>query len=378
MKALVGARILEGDTWRDHHALLVDGDTIAGVVPVAQLGADVARDVLPGGVLLPGFIDTQVNGGGGVLLNDAPTVDGVRAIAKAHRAFGTTGLLPTLISDDFAKVASAIKAVDDAIADNVPGVLGIHLEGPFLNPDKRGIHDASKFRRIDAKAIDLFSSLKRGKTLVTLAPELANAGTIKALVDRGVVVAVGHSLATYEQMQSAFAEGLTGVTHLYNAMSQLGSRAPGIVGASLERSGRAPICGVIVDGHHVDPAALRVALAARGRDGLMLVTDAMPSVGATIDHFMLGTTRVTLKDGMLTGPDGTLGGSHLDMAGAVRNSMQMMRVDLATASYMASVTPATLLGMRGVRGTLSAGRKADIVHLDDALNVTATWISGVR
>ena len=232
--ALVGARILVGGAWKDDHALVIDGDHIDAVLPLTQVAAETPRHTLDGGALLPGFIDTQVNGGGGVLLNDEPTLQGVRTIAEAHRGFGTTGLLPTLISDDLDKVARAIAAVDEAIAAKVPGVLGIHLEGPFLNAQKRGIHDASKFRRLDREAVALLASLKRGKTLVTLAPELCEAGLIGALVERGVVVAAGHTLATYEQMQSAFAEGMRGVTHLFNAMTQLESRSPGVVGAALE------------------------------------------------------------------------------------------------------------------------------------------------
>jgi N-acetylglucosamine-6-phosphate deacetylase len=250
--ALVGARILTAGAWKDGHAVILDADRIEAVLPVAQVPAALPRHSLDGGTLLPGFIDTQVNGGDGVLLNDAPTLDGVRAIAEAHRRFGTTGLLPTLISDDLDKVARAIAAVDAAIEAKVPGVLGIHLEGPFLNERKRGIHDAAKFRRLDRDAVALLASLKNGKTLVTLAPELCDAGLIGALVERGVIVAAGHTLATYEQMQAAFAEGLRGVTHLFNAMTQLESRAPGVVGAALES--KTCISGIIADGHHVAPA----------------------------------------------------------------------------------------------------------------------------
>ncbi|HSI05407.1 MAG TPA: N-acetylglucosamine-6-phosphate deacetylase [Myxococcota bacterium] len=374
--ALVGARILAGGAWKDDHALILDADRIDAVLPTTQVPAGTARHVLAGGTLLPGFIDTQVNGGGGVLLNDAPTVDGVRAIAAAHRRFGTTGLLPTLISDDLDKVAQAIAAVDAAIEAKVPGVLGIHLEGPFLNAQKRGIHDAAKFRRLDPDAVDLLASSRRGKTLVTLAPELCDAGLITALVERGVIVAAGHTLATYEQMQAAFAEGLRGVTHLFNAMTQLESRSPGVVGAALESA--TCISGIIADGHHVAPASLRVALRTRGPSGLMLVTDAMSSVGSSLTRFSLFGQTITVADGALRGPEGQLAGSHLDMAGAVRNAVTMMGVDLAVASRIASATPATLLGIGDTRGIIAPGRKADLVHLDDEQQVTATWIDGVR
>jgi N-acetylglucosamine-6-phosphate deacetylase len=374
MTALTGARILTPAGWRDDDALLIADECIAGIVAEGDVAADTARVVLNGGMLLPGFVDTQVNGGGGVLFNDSPTVAGIAAIARAHRTFGTTGFLPTLISDDLNSVATAIAAVDDAIMAGVPGVLGIHIEGPFLNAAKRGIHDSDKFRILDSDAVALLASLKHGKTLVTLAPELAAPGQIAALVARGVIVAAGHSLASFAAMQAAFAEGLSGVTHLFNAMSQLDSRAPGVVGAALTHD--RCIAGLIVDGHHVHPATLKVALAARGAAGLMLVTDAMPSVGAADAAFSIGGRTITVVDGVCRGPDGTLAGSDLDMATAVRNAMTLMGVDLPTASLMASGVPAAFLGVGHERGALAPGMRADIVHVDDAGRVTATWIGG--
>ncbi len=371
---ITGARILAADGWRDGHSLLLDGARIVGLMPDADAPEDdVVR--LDGGMLVPGFIDTQVNGGGGVLFNDAPTLDGIAAIGAAHRAFGTTGFLPTLISDDRSVIAQAIAAVDAAIGAGVPGVLGIHIEGPFLNPAKRGIHDASKFGRLDTDAIALLSSLKSGVTLVTLAPELAAPGDIAALVARGVIVVAGHSMASYDEVARAYREGLSGVTHLFNAMSQIEGRAPGVVGAALDLG---LTCGIIADGHHVHPASLRVALRAAGPHRLMLVTDAMPSVGAADKDFRLGDVAIVAMDGALRSADGTLAGSDLDMAGAVRGAIDLMRVDLATASRMASATPAAFLGQSAARGTLAAGMAADVVHLDDALHVQAAWIGGVR
>ncbi len=372
--ALTGADILVDGNWRADAALVVRDGIIIAILPIGEIAPEMQQHKVAGGYLLPGFIDTQVNGGGGVLLNDAPTVEGIRAIAEAHRQFGTTGLLPTLISDDLSVVASAIAAVDAAISAGVPGVLGIHIEGPFLNEKKRGIHDASKFRVLNAAAIDLLSSLKHGKTLVTLAPEFAGSEAIKQLRQRGVIIAAGHSLATYEEMQNSIAAGLTGVTHLYNAMSPLGSRAPGIVGATLENADI--FAGIIVDGHHVHPAALRIAYAARRGKGLMLVTDAMPSVGASSKTFKLGELLITAHDGACTSKDGTLAGSDLDMAQALRNAMSMMHIDLAAASSMASEMPAHFLDLQNNYGTLKIGARADIVHLDTAHRVNGTWISG--
>jgi N-acetylglucosamine-6-phosphate deacetylase len=373
---LSGVPILSGGQWLDDHALIIGADgCVAEIVPLDAVPAGLAVERIGGGCLIPGFVDTQVNGGGGVLFNDAPTVEGIAAIAAAHRRYGTTALLPTLISDDFAVIERAIAAVDAAIAAGVPGIIGIHIEGPFLNPGKRGIHDADKFRTLDAAAVAMLSALRRGTTLVTLAPECAGAGTIAALTAAGVVVSAGHSLASYEQMAAAHAEGLTGVTHLFNAMTQLEGRAPGIVGAALDLG---LIGGLIVDGHHVHPASLRAAYRAKGADELMLVTDAMPTVGADMDSFVLGERQIIEAEGALRGPDGTLAGSTLDMAAALRNAMAMMHIDLPTASQMASATPAAFLGLSASHGNLLPGLCADIVHLDAAYQVQGVWIGGVR
>ncbi|WP_443018714.1 N-acetylglucosamine-6-phosphate deacetylase [Sphingomonas sp. 7/4-4] len=256
--ALVNGRVLRAGVLRDGEAVLVDGDRIAGVVPASEVPADAARHDLRGATLLPGFIDTQVNGGGGVLFNESPTVEGIAAIGAAHRRFGTTGFLPTLISDDLDVIRRAVAAVDAAIAQGVPGVLGIHIEGPFLNVDRRGIHRADKIRALDDEGLAVLTLLKRGRTLVTLAPEQTNPATIRRLSDAGVIVAAGHSNATYEQSIAAVEAGATGITHLFNAMSPLTSRAPGLTGAALERPEL--ICGIIVDGHHVSPTTLKIAL----------------------------------------------------------------------------------------------------------------------
>lgn len=372
-EALLPTRALTPSGFETDRCVLIEGGRVAAVIPAAECPRDAARRELEGD-LVPGFIDLQVNGGGGVLLNDESTADGIAAIAEAHRKFGTTGMLPTLISDDLNVVARAIAAVDEAIESGVPGVLGIHIEGPFLNTAKRGIHDSSKFRTLDAEAIDLLSSLKRGRTLVTLAPELAPAGAIRTLAERGVVVAAGHTDSSYEQVRAALDEGLSGFTHLYNAMTQLGSRAPGAVGAALED--RESWCGLIADGHHVHPAALRIALAIKGPDRLVLVTDAMPTVGSDVKEFTLRGLRIIADDGRCVAPDGTLAGSDLDMAMAVRNAVRLMGVDLATAVRMASASPARAMRMSEERGEIRPGLAADLVLMNGRQEVIETWIGG--
>lgn len=373
--ALTNARVLAGDGFRDGLAVLLDGDRIEAVVASgdACLRAAEVHD-LEGRWLLPGFIDVQVNGGGDVLFNDAPTVDTIRRIGAAHRRFGTTGFLPTLVSDDAEVMRDAIAAVDAAIAAGVPGVLGLHLEGPYLAPERRGAHDAAKFRVPDAREIDLVCSLRRGVTVLTLAPEAVAPGLVREFAARGVVVCLGHSGASYEQARAALDAGARGFTHLYNAMSPLQSRAPGVVGAALED--RASWCGLIVDGHHVHPAALRVALAAKPRGRLMLVTDAMPPVGGRLDRYTLAGATITCRDGRCVTPDGVLAGSALDMAGAVRNAVSMLGVELAEAARMAAAYPADFLGLAASHGRIEAGLRADLVELDAGLAVHRTWIGG--
>jgi len=372
--ALCGATVLTPDGPLEGYAVVVENDRIAAVVPDAEVAGGCRREALAGGVLAPGFIDVQVNGGGGVLLNDNPTVEGMAAIAEAHSRFGTTGLMPTLISDDLDVVARAIASADAAVAQGVPGVLGVHIEGPFLNPAKRGIHDADKFRRLDEEAISLLTRPGPARRMVTIAPELAPPGAIRRLSEAGVIVCGGHSLAGYEQTIGALDEGLSGFTHLFNAMTQLGSREPGMVGAALE----AKHCcfGLIVDGEHVHPATLRIALAAHGHEGVMLVTDAMPSVGGAQTSFALGGRLIHVEGNACRAEDGTLAGSNLDMATAFANAVRMLRVSPSTASRMASGTPARFLGLEREVGALAAGFRADIVHLDEDLKVGRVWLGG--
>ncbi|QIK78587.1 N-acetylglucosamine-6-phosphate deacetylase [Sphingomonas piscis] len=374
LHALANATVLTPEGLRERHAVVLDGGRIDAVVPIADLPSGIAFDDLGGDTLVPGFIDVQVNGGGGVLFNDAPTVEAIEAIATAHRRFGTTGLLPTLISDDLDVVQRGIAAVDDAIAAGIPGVLGIHIEGPFLNRQRKGIHHASKIRLLDEDGLALVTSRTKGRTLVTLAPECTTPHMIAQLVEHGVIVAAGHTDGTYAEIREALDHGLSGFTHLFNAMSQLGSREPGAVGAALEDP--AAWCGIILDGRHVSAVSLKLALRCKPADRFMLVTDAMPSVGSAEKSFMLQGRPVTVVDGVCVNEDGTLAGSDLDMAQAVRNAQALLGVDLATAVAMASVNPAAFLGLDGRQGRIAKGMSADLVQLDSSGAVARSWIAG--
>jgi N-acetylglucosamine-6-phosphate deacetylase len=370
LDALVNGKVLLDGGLAYGRAVLVAGGRIEDVVDDARLPQGARRVDLEDGLLAPGFIDLQVNGGGGVLFNDAPEHAAIARIGRAHRRYGTTGFLPTLITTDRATTARAVDAVRRAIDDGIPGVLGIHLEGPHINPARKGVHDQAQIRPLSPDDAALLTSLRRGRTLLTLAPECVPPEAIRALA-RDAIVFAGHTDGSYQEIRAGLAAGISGFTHLFNAMSQLGSREPGAVGAALTSDAA---CGIIVDGHHVHPASLQLAFAARP-PGLFLVTDAMPPVGAAMTGFALGEQWIEVRDGRCTTQDGRLAGSALDMASAVRNVVQLVGIPLEDALRMASTVPADVLEDRE-RGRIAPGMHADLVLLDEALRVRATWIGG--
>lgn len=363
-------QIVAGRTWLDSARFDMEGPLLRAIGPQDDDALD-----LEGGWLAPGFIDTQVNGGGDVLFNDDLSVDAIVRIGRAHARYGTTAFLPTLISAPLGDIAVALDAVDAAIDAGVPGVVGIHVEGPFLNDARKGIHDAGQFRSLDEDALALLTRPRRGVVMVTLAPECNDEAYIRRLIAADVIVSIGHSNASYAQARRAIDAGARGVTHLFNAMSPLHHREPGVVGAALED--QSLYCGLIVDGAHAHPAAIRVALAARPHDRFMLVTDAMPTVGSADKYFMLNGERISVQNGVCVNADGILAGSDLDMARAVRNLVQMDVAPL-TAFAMASANPAAFLGLADSRGALAVGFRADFVWLDRDFQVRGTWIGGQR
>ena len=372
--ALTGARIFTGETWLDDFVVVVEGGRIADVLPAEVLPEGVVAHALDGGILAPGFIDSQVNGGGGVMFNDDPSREGLEAILAAHRRHGTTGLLATLISDSDEVMAAAAAAVCKALNDGMPGLLGIHFEGPYLNVDRRGAHDRGKIRPFDNDSVQRLTAVGAGTTLVTLAPEMIPRQGLRALVDAGLIVAAGHSMASYDDIRQALVAGLRGFTHLFNAMLPLQSREPGVVGAALEDA--ESWCGLIVDGHHVHPASMRLALAAKPTGKVMLTTDAMAAVGSSESSFEIAGEAIAVIDGACRMRDGTLAGSNLDMSAALRNAVAMLQVPLGEALRMASLYPAQYLKLDGNRGRISPGQMADMVWLDDELAVRETWIAG--
>nr|WP_317891804.1 N-acetylglucosamine-6-phosphate deacetylase [uncultured Sphingomonas sp.] len=365
-RVVTAAGTLDGATFT------LTGGRIAAIdaaAPAAEREIDLA-----GGWIVPGFIDVQVNGGGGVLFNDAPTVEGIDAIGRGHAPFGTTGFLPTLISDVPEAIARALDATEEAIAAGVPGCVGVHIEGPIINAARKGIHDPEKFRRLDDSLIELLTRPRLGKVLLTLAPEMVSHEDIRRLAAAGVILSVGHSDADHDTVAAAFAAGMTGVTHLYNAMSPLKHREPGVVGAALDDQN--VYCGIIADGFHVHDAALRIAMRAHPRDRFLLVTDAMSCVGANVDSFVLHGQTIRVENGCCLGADGTLAGSALDMAGAFRHVVNRVGVTPEEAAFMSATAPAAFLSLSHDRGALAPGLRADWVCLTHDLQPAGTWIAG--
>lgn len=371
--AYTGADIFDGTNRHSGQALLVQRGVIIGIGEVPD-GAEI--HVLKGGVIAPGFVDLQVNGGGGVLFNDDQSVATLKTIAQAHARLGTTAFLPTLITDTPARVAAAIDAVEQAIDQGVAGIIGLHIEGPHLSVARKGAHDENLIRPMQNE--DLARLIKAAERLphlmVTVAPESVTAPQIAALVKAGVVISLGHTDASYQTCKAASEAGASCVTHLFNAMSQLSGRAPGLVGTALETG--TLHAGLIADGIHVSPDSIRIALRAKqGPGAVFLVTDAMSTVGSDITEFSLNGRMIYRRDGRLTLKDGTLAGADLDMPTALRFMVKTVGVTPNEALRMATKAPAQVIG--GSFGSLTSGAPASFVHLDAKLKVQNVWQSGV-
>lgn len=377
---LYGAKIVlpsnNSDIWQEPQkglAIEIESGIIKNVGNEEDLLKSAKNPInLNGGILSAGFIDIQVNGGGNILFNDKKTTEALEAIAKAHSKFGTTAMLPTLMTDTYDIMEKAIKAVDNAIAKNIDGIIGIHLEGPFISKEKKGIHDKNKIVHIDEQGFEIIKSLRNGKTLVTLAPENVPSQIIQKLNQDGIIVFGGHSNANFATTQKAIDAGMVGVTHLYNAMSPLNSREPNMVGAAFLNKLKA---GIIIDCVHVHPASVKIAYNNLGADNLIIITDAMPVVGGN-DSFILNGEIIKARDGSCYNDQGTLAGSALNMAMAVRNANKYCSIPLAQCLQMASQTPAKLLGLNNSMGSIKIGNRADLVHIDNNINILSVWIGG--
>ena len=377
LKALINGRIYTGEKILHQHVLLVEKGHIIDIVPEHLLPQVKDCYDLNGGLLAPGFIDVHVNGAAGALLNHQPSSQALQTIAQAHREYGTTAFLPTLMTDTREQMVNAVAAVVAAVELGVPGILGIHLEGPYLNAKRKGVHSAKRIRvpSSDEDLNHLFDVFPAHLIkLITLAPERVSPEFIQRLIRHGMIVSAGHTEASYDQMHIALAHGVTGFTHLFNAMSPMTSREPGVVGAALDHGDS--WCGLIVDGHHVHPVTLRQAIKAKAKGKMMLVTDAMHTVGQGAGRFDLMGSPIVSENKKVTTLNGTLAGSNLDMATAVRNTVQQVGLGLEEALRMASLYPAQFLKLDHKIGRIAKGFQADLVLIDDHMQVQQTWIKG--
>ena len=377
-QALVGARIFTGEEFLDDYALVLAGEKIDALLPRAQLDSSIPQTLLAGGVLAPGFIDLQVNGGGGAFFTNDTSVSAIQTILDGHRPTGTTSLLPTLISDTREVHQAGVKAVADAVAAGMKGVLGVHVEGPFFDMARRGAHNERYIRAMEQADIDWLVASVKGqhdfKVMLTLAPEHAAPGQIKQLTSAGVVICAGHTDAHYESVVSALKEGLSGFTHLYNAMRPTTGREPGVVGAALEDANS--WCGIIIDTYHVHAASARIAYSAKPKGKMYLVTDAMSTVGSPEKSFQIYGETIYEKDGCLVNAEGRLAGSAIGMIDAVRLNTTWVGVELAESLRMASLYPAQFMQVDDYLGRIASGYRADLVHFTDDYRVTHTWVAG--
>ena len=374
--AIKAQTIFDGDRLLEDHAVIIEDRRIVQVMPGHELPQALEIHDLGEGILAPGFIDIQVNGGGGVMLNNAPCRESVDVITAGHRPTGTTSMMPTLISDSRPNQQAGVDAVRAARASGNAGVLGIHIEGPFFDLDKRGTHKASMIRPLQSEDIDWLISLGDLNVIVTLAPEHAQAGQIRQLVEAGVFVCAGHTNASYEQIKRAVAEGLRGFTHVFNAMSPLGAREPGTVGAALECDNT--WVGIIADGHHVHPANIKIAHRMKPAGKLLLVTDAMSTVGSVDSSFEIYGERIQEQGGKLINSEGALAGSAIGMIDAVRIAVSIVGLPLEESLRMAALYPATFLKLEDELGRIAKGYRADMVHFDKDFQVHSTWVAGAH
>lgn len=369
-QVFTGARIFDGVQLLSGHGLIVEGGLVTGIEKMALSGT-----VLKGGVLAPAFVDLQVNGGGGIMLDGQADAGRIAAICATHILQGCVGVLPTLITDSPDATRRVIAAGIEAAQANVPGFLGLHLEGPHLDPLRKGAHDAAFIRPMDAADMNMLREAATALPvlMVTVAPASVTVEQVRSLAAAGIIVSLGHAECTFDLARAYIAAGAKSATHLFNAMPPIAARDPGLVGAVLDSTLAA---GLIADGIHVSPAALRLAMAARPQ-GLYLVSDCMAFAGTDMTEIKLGGRRILRRDGRLTLEDGTLAGADLRLDHAIKVMVDQVNISPARAMAMATSTPAALIGMESSLGHLQPGRRADLVHLDADWQLSQVWWGGV-
>ena len=376
-KSFVGATIFDGFNRHLNSALIIMNSKVVEIIPEEKVDPTTDQIVLAGGLLTPGFVDLQVNGGGGVLFNDNPSLENLKTICEAHAKLGTTSIMPTLISDSPEVQKQAISVIIDALYYPIKGLVGLHLEGPHLAVARKGAHEERFIRPMkELDCLELESLANKVRNLMlTIAPEAVLPQQITRLSNAGAVISLGHTDCTFNQAADAVDAGATCATHLFNAMSPFGSREPGLVGAVLN-SGKL-FSGIIADGFHVNKISINLALQAKKAPGaLFLVSDSMSTVGSEQTHFFLNDRLITRSQGKLILEDGALAGADISLSDAVRYMVNEVGILQDDAIRMASLIPAKVLGMESEIGCLMPDAQADFLWMKNDLEIEKVWVGG--
>ena len=372
-KAITGSKLFNGLDFIEHKALLIDGQNIAGIVNEDDIPTDFEAQKLDGGILSPGFIDLQVNGGGGKLFNNSPDNESLNTIISAHQYFGTTSIMPTVISDSLNILQKCTDTISNEIKNN-HSLLGIHIEGPFFNVKYRGVHQKQYINTINASYLNLFETLDKFPVMLTLAPECISIKQLKHLKSLGFKILAGHTDANYDQLEEAVKYGLDGFTHLFNAMGQISAREPGVVGSAFDFDETS--ASIIVDLHHVHPSLINLSFKQKPKGKLFFVSDSMATINHGEPSFELYDEVVSESNGRIINSEGKLAGSSITQIDAIKNAYQKCSIPLESAISMATLYPAEYLGVSDYIGQLKKGYRADLAHFDSNFHVQNVWLAG--
>ena len=372
-QAITGSKLFNGIDFIEHKALLIDDQHIAGIVNEEAIPTDFKVQKLDGGVLSPGFIDLQVNGGGGKLFNNSPEKESLNTIISAHQYFGTTSIMPTVISDSLNILQKCTDTISNEINNN-HSLLGIHIEGPFFNVKYRGVHQKQYINTINASYLNLFETLDKFPVMLTLAPECISIKQLKHLKSLGFKILAGHTDANYDQLEEAVKYGLDGFTHLFNAMGQISAREPGVVGSAFDFDETS--ASIIVDLHHVHPSLINLSFKQKPKGKLFFVSDSMATINHGEPSFELYDEVVSESNGRIINSEGKLAGSSITQIDAIKNAYQKCSIPLESAISMATLYPAEYLGVSDYIGQLKKGYRADLAHFDSNFHVQNVWLAG--
>ena len=372
-KAITGSKLFDGKEFIEHKALLIDDQHIAGITNEDDIPPDFEVQKLDGGILSPGLIDLQVNGGGGKLFNNSPDKDSLNTIISAHQYFGTTSIMPTVISDSLNILQKCTDTISNEIKNN-HSLLGLHIEGPFFNVKYRGVHQKQYINTINASYLNLFETLDKFPVMLTLAPECISIKQLKHLKSLGFKILAGHTDANYDQLEEAIKYGLDGFTHLFNAMGQISAREPGVVGSAFDFD--ETTASIIVDLHHVHPSLINLSFKQKPKGKLFFVSDSMATINHGEPSFELYDEVVSESNGRIINSEGKLAGSSITQIDAIKNAYQKCSIPLESAISMATLYPAEYLGVSDYIGQLKKGYRADLAHFDSNFHVQNVWLAG--